>query len=39
VTDGIVLEIWGEAYDPPLSDPLDALPDADASRPDVPVRG
>ncbi len=38
VTDGIVLEIWGEAYDPPLSDPLDALPDADASRPDVPVR-
>ena len=36
VTDGIHLELWGEAYDPPLTDLLDRLPEPSAQTPSLP---
>jgi hypothetical protein len=35
VTNGITLELWGETYDPPLSDLLEALAEP-SSLPDSP---
>lgn len=35
-TQGIALEIWGEEYDPPLTDLLDRLPQASTQPPTAP---